>query len=92
MKDEKKIKDEATAIIKELLRINNEKILINKYMHELVFEMVENKNDYHDVLYEVVNMIPIDLYITNEPFFKFDTFEEYMNKHTKYYQQTIYDK
>ena len=86
------IKNEAHRIIKELLRINNEKIKINKYMHELVLEMVENKKNYHSILYEVVNLIPINLYVTEKSYFKFESYEEYIRNHTKYEQLSAFQK
>ena len=92
MKNQKYIQSEANRIIKELLRIDKEKILIKKYMHEIVYDMVKNKKMYHDILYEVVNLIPIGLSITTEPYFKFETHEEFIKNRTKYEQLNIFEK
>lgn len=89
---EEEILKNANKIINELLRINKEKIKINKYMHELVLEMTENKKYYPDVLHETIKLIPIDLYVTSESYFKFETYEEYIRKHTKYEQLTVFQK
>lgn len=92
MKNETNIKKEAVLILNKLLEINNQKIKVQKYLHQIVLEIVENKKNYLDVLYEVVRIIPLDLYVTDEPYFKFDTTEELLTKHRKYHQYTIYDQ
>ena len=88
------IQKESNRIIVRLLELNKTNTIVNKYMHELVFDMINKKYKrlYHDILYLTVKKIPYPLTVTTGPIFHFETHDEFMKKHQKNYQQTIYDK
>lgn len=88
------IQKESNRIIVKLLEINKTNTIVNKYMHELVFDMINKKYKrlYHDILYLTVKKIPYPLTVTTDPIFHFENHDEFMKKHQKNYQQTIYDK
>ena len=85
------IHEEAQLILNKLLIMYHDHLVICKYMHELVYQMVLHKKYYLDILYEVITLIPEDLYITTGEIFKFETTNEFIAKHCNPYQQTIFD-
>jgi len=88
------IQKESNRIIVRLLEINKNNTIVNKYMHELVFDMITKKYKrlYHDILYWTVKKIPYPLTVTADPIFHFETHEEFMAKKRKTKQISFYDK